>query len=132
MVGWSRRDNVLRPHVYVVFILYGSQVPAYKLVGEFSGDSTYSESLLLSPKLASDMMSLSESAGGLGEEILPSVGCPRFEFLLKLPTAVGVAMSGAAVLVRTLAAWEVSARDGKTGRSDPLVGVLVDDAGASG
>ena len=102
------------------------------IIGEFLADSTYSELSPFTPKLASDMMSLSESAGGLGEEILPSVGCPRFEFLLKLPTAVGVAMSGAAVLVRTLAAWEVSARDGKTGRSDPLVRVLVDDAGASG
>ena len=79
MVGWSRRDNVLRPHVYVVFILYGSQVPAYKLVGEFSGDSTYSESLLLSPKLASDMMSLSGLTGILGVAVGPFIGCTQFE-----------------------------------------------------
>ena len=39
------------------------------LVGDFSADSTYSESPPLPPKLDVDVISLSGSAGGLGDAI---------------------------------------------------------------
>ena len=51
-----------------------------ELVGKFSGDSTYSELLSLSPELASDVTSLSGLVGSLGVAVGQSVGNARFEF----------------------------------------------------
>ena len=63
-----------------------------ELAGKFLGDSTYSESLSLSPELAAYVMSLLGSAVGLGVAAGPSVGRARFEFVLPLPIAVGVVL----------------------------------------
>ena len=65
-----------------------------ELRGEFSFDSAYSELPSLPPKLTANVTSLSGSAVGLGGLFLPSVGHAQFEFLLLLPTAVGVTVSG--------------------------------------
>ena len=78
------------------------------------------------------MTSLSELAGNLGYASLPSVDCARFEFLLPLPTASGVAVSGAAVLVSTWHAWAVSALAGKVGYSSQSVSTLGENSGMSG
>ena len=63
-----------------------------KLVGEFSGDSTYSESPSISPELASVMTSLSRLTDHLGVVVGPSVGCARFDFILPLLVAAAVAV----------------------------------------
>ena len=50
------------------------------IVGKFLVDLAYSESPSLSPELTFDVTSLSGSAGSLGVEVGPSVGCARFKF----------------------------------------------------
>ena len=50
------------------------------LVGEFLVDSTYSESLLLPPKLVVNVASLSGLSGGLGDAFRPSVSCEKIEY----------------------------------------------------
>ena len=70
-------------------------------------------------------------AGGLGEAVLPSVGCARFEFLFPIPTAAGAAGSGAEVSVSAGGVWAVSACAGSSGHSSPLGRTLDDNAGAS-
>ena len=61
-----------------------------KLMGNFSGDSTYSELPSISPELATNMTSLSGLAGHLGVVVGPSVGSARFYFILPLLMAAGV------------------------------------------
>ena len=62
--------------------------------GKFLVNSAYSWSPPLPPTLAADVKSLSGSAGGLVDAIVPSVGHANFEFLLTLLTAAAVAVSG--------------------------------------
>ena len=64
--------------------------------------------------------------------VLPFVGRARFEFILPLPTAAGVAGSGAAVSVSAGAEWAVSARTGKAGHLSHLRRTLGEKSGASG
>ena len=63
-----------------------------ELVGEFPGDSIYSESPSLSTELAANVTSLSGLAANLVVAYGPSVGCANFEFLLPFLVAAGVAM----------------------------------------
>ena len=58
-----------------------------KLMGKFSGKSTYSELPSISPELATNMTSLSGLAGHLGVVVGPSVGSARFDFILPLSMA---------------------------------------------
>ena len=55
------------------------------LVGEFLGDSTYSESSSLSPEQADNVTSPSGSSGILVVVDGPSVVCERIEIILPLP-----------------------------------------------
>ena len=71
----------------------------YDLVGNFLSNSTYSESMSLSPDLATGVKSLSGSASILGVLVRLSVDCTRFRFILPILMADGVALSGSAVPV---------------------------------
>ena len=64
-----------------------------ELVGEFSGDLTYSELPSISPELAVNVTPLSLLEVILSVEDNPSIGRARFEFVLLLPMADGVAVS---------------------------------------
>ena len=75
-----------------------------EIVGKCLGDSTYFESPSLSPELATNMMSPSGSAVILGVATWTSVGRARFEFILPLPMASCVVVSGAEVSVSAWAA----------------------------
>ena len=61
-----------------------------ELVGNFWGDSTYSEFPSLSPELSADVTSLAGSAGNLDVAAGTSVVCAQFEFILPLPMSAGV------------------------------------------
>ena len=61
-----------------------------KLMGKFSGNSTYSELPSISPELAIDMTSLSGLAGHLGVVVEPSGVSAQFGFILPLLMAAGV------------------------------------------
>ena len=89
--------------------------------GEFLVKSTHSEKPSLPHKLADDVISLSGSAGGLGDAFCLSVGHARFEFILPLPTAADVSVLGDEVLVSVLAAWEISLQSDKTRHSSTLM-----------
>ena len=71
------------------------------VVGKFSGNSTYSESLSLPPELAVILTPLSGSAGNLGLFVETSVGRARFKFVLLILMATGLAVLYAAFSVIT-------------------------------
>ena len=100
--------------------------------GDFSFESIYSESPSLPPKLAANMPSQSGLAGGLGDAFLPSVGHARLNLNLSIPTSAGVAVLGAAVLVRSWSAWAVSTLADKVGHFSPYTRKLDENSGASG
>ena len=103
-----------------------------KLVGKFTIDMKYSESPSLPTILAADVASLSGLAGNLGDAARPSFGCSKFEFILPLPTATGVAVSGSSVLVIDWSAWAFSVLAGKAGQSSLYVKTLGKNYGMSG
>ena len=83
-----------------------------QLVVEFLGNSTYSEP----PSLYQE----------------PYVGRARFEFLLPLLIAAGVAVSEVLVSVSAWSAWAVPELVGKLVRPAPLMWVVGVNDGASG
>ena len=103
-----------------------------KFEGEFLSDSKYSELLSLTPQLSAYMISLSGLACGLGDALLLSIGCERFEFILPSPMAAGVGVSGVEVLVSTWAVWTVSFQASKVGHSANLFRNLGYNAGTYG
>ena len=99
-----------------------------KIAGKFPVNSIYSEFPSLPPKLASGVTSLSGFTGNMCGMAWPSVGNARFEFILTLPTASGVAVLGAAVSVSAWATWVVSVLSGKAGHSSLSVRTLGDNS----
>ena len=98
-----------------------SSVVLAELVGEFLGDSTYSESPSLSPELAANMTASSVLVANMCVAAGPSLGSARFEFLLLIMVAAGVAVSESAFWVSVWDVWEAPALAGKAGHPDPSV-----------
>ena len=78
------------------------------------------------------MTLMSGSVGVLCIAVGPSVGHARFEFILPLQVAAGVAVSGVAVLVKAWAERSVPAQAGKVGQPSPSVMLGGANAGFSG
>ena len=98
-----------------------------KLVDKFFGDSTS-----LYPELAADMTLLSGSTGIMGVTAGTSIGFTRFEFILPLLMAAGVALSGVLVLVSVWAVWAVPAQFSKVDHPAQLVRTVCVNSGTSG
>ena len=101
-VDWTMALISISETLCIIYILlmcparYGVMAD---LVGEFLVNSTYSESPLLPPELASDVKSLSGSAVNLGVAAIPYVVSACFGFVLILSMDSGVAVLGVVVLV---------------------------------
>ena len=78
------------------------------------------------------MTSLSGLLGGLGNAILPSVGCAQFVFILPILMVAGVSGLGLSVSVSAWVAWAVSARASNAGHLDPIVRILGENASVLG
>ena len=85
-IGWVILLSSTSATLYICWISWmwpSSYGVLAKLVGEFSGESTYSELPSLSPELASDVTALSGLVVSLVVAVLQSVGHARFEFFCR-------------------------------------------------
>ena len=103
-----------------------------ELVGRFLFDLTYYELPPLPPELAADMISLSGLAGNMGALDVPYVVCVWFEFILLIPMADGVAVSGVAVSVSACSAWLDPALLSKAGHPPSYVRMFGENSRTSG
>ena len=71
-------------------------------------------------------------AGSIGVEVGPPVGCARFEFILPLPMAAGMAVAGAEVSVSVWAARAVLVPVGKSVHPTLSVVMRGDNYGSPG